>query len=200
MKNSEQFNSLVEQLRKLPGVGRRSAERIARALIIKKNTLLRDLVASLTAADKELCCCNICGALTLVKQNPCRICNDTERDNSLLCVVEDPGDVDLLEDAGGYKGKYHVLMGRISPVRGQGIAGLRLKSLIQRINEGNVKEVVLALGSDVEGDATAQLLREALSDQLIKITRPAMGLPAGSGITYCDAWTLAKAINARQEL
>ena len=197
---SGQFENLAGTLKKLPGVGRRTAERMAIALVVKKDSLLKEIAAALESASKTLCCCSQCGALTAMERDPCAICVDPARDSSVLCVVEDPGDVLLMERSGGYRGRYHVLMGRISPLRGQGVAQLRLDKLLKRIDVGNFEEIVLALGSDVEGDATAAFVKEALGARQIKITRPAMGLPVGGGISYADDLTIARAMNARQGL
>ena len=114
MKQPDQLEKLADSLKKLPGIGRRTAERLARSLVVKNESLLKEILSSLETAANTLCCCSRCGSITAVDSNPCAICVDPDRDDSILCVVEDPGDVFLIEQAGGYHGRYHVLMGRVS--------------------------------------------------------------------------------------
>ncbi len=196
-KNISALDDLVACLGRLPGIGRRSAERIAIHIAVHGG-LRNDLAAALGKAGESLCCCSLCGSLTAPEYDPCRICTDPSRDPDVLCVVESPSDVFLLENAGGYRGRYHVLMGRISPMGRQGPDNMRLDALRKRLDTEPVKEVVLALNSDVESEATAAYLRDMLANRPVRISRPAMGIPAGSGMAYSDPVTLARAIRGRE--
>ena len=195
----EPLDKLITCLSKLPGVGRRSAERMAMALA-RNGILMRDLAAALRDVDTRITPCDRCGNITLRDANPCRLCTDPRRDDSLLCVVEDPGDITLIEKSGGYRGRYFALMGKISPMRGEGVQNTRIDALLARVGEGAVQEVILALNADVESDATASFLRDAVSARKIRVSRLARGIPAGSGVAYSDAATLAGALNSRQSM
>ncbi|MBU4198719.1 MAG: recombination mediator RecR [Verrucomicrobia bacterium] len=199
MKTFPSLDRLIACLSKLPGIGRRSAERIALKLVVQRDGLLRELIAALQEAGDRLGACSVCGAITPSAENPCSLCKDTARDGSVLCVVEDPVDLLLIEAAGAFRGRYHVLMGKISPMQGEGIAHLRLEALRRRIETERIQEVILALNSDVESEATASFLRDQLAARNVRITRPAMGLPVGSGIAYTDTVTLARAMKHRQQ-
>jgi recombination protein RecR len=195
----ESFDRLVDCLRKLPGVGRRSAERMATKLVRDPSGLLVDLASTLQTAGKELRSCERCGTITPADKQPCAFCSSSTRDGAVLCVVEGPEDIEPIERSGGFKGRYHSLMGKISPMRGDGPRDLRIKALLDRVAAEGVKEVILALSTDVEGDSTAAYLAELLQARQIKVTRLAFGLPAGSAIMYSDPVTLARAIRNRTE-
>ena len=199
MKRFPSLDRLMACVSKLPGIGRRSAERIALQLVVQRDSLLRELIAALQEAADRLGVCSSCGGITPQDENPCSFCTDASRDGSILCVVEDPVDILLIEDAGGFRGRYHVLMGKISPMQGKGIAHLHLESLRRRIENERVQEVILALNSDVESEATVSFLRDQLATHNVRITRPAMGLPVGSGIAYTDTVTLARAMKNRRQ-
>jgi recombination protein RecR len=188
---------LTACLNRLPGVGRRSAERMAVKLARDRTGLLADLIRTLQDASKNVCCCSRCGSITSVNDEPCKLCTGHDRDESVLCVVEDPNDIMLIERSAAYRGRYHALMGRISPSRGEGPSSLRIDSLLERIEKEKFKEIILALSTDVEGDSTASYIIELLKDKQIKISRLASGLPAGSGIVYSDPLTLSRAIKWR---
>ena len=194
------LDSLIRALSRLPGLGRRSAERAALALVRKPETLLDDLVLALQQARQQVRCCERCGAFTTIDANPCSLCTDATRDNALLCVVEDPGDILSIERSGGFKGRYHALMGKISPAKQTGPAELRLQALSVRVAEGQVREVLLALSTDMEGDATAGFIAEMLRLRGVRVTRLAFGLPADSGVGYSDALTLKRAIGGRMDV
>ena len=191
------FDRLVTALARLPGIGRRSAERLATRLVLDREGLLAELVTALEGAAAEVCCCSNCGALTARQVNPCRICSSIERANGLLCIVEEPGDVLQMERAGSYSGRYHVLMGRISALRGEAHSDLRVESLPGRVIAEKIQEVVIATSTDVEGDATAVYVEECLQPCDVKISRLAFGLPARSGIGYSDPVTLSRALRGR---
>jgi recombination protein RecR len=200
MKASEHLERLSAQLGRLPGVGRRTAERMALRIALDPGGLLADLEAALRGVAEEVRCCSRCGSITTAQENPCQLCMDPRRDGSLLCVVEDPSDILLVEKSGGFNGRYHALMGRLSPAGNTGPADLRLEQLLQRVEAEKVQEVLLALNTDVESEATCSYIRERLQGRRTRVTRLAAGLPAGSGIMYTDSVTLARAIKGRQDL
>lgn len=198
MKTIAPIDRLISYLNKLPGIGRRSAERIAFELAARHDNLLQDLAAALQEVAQKTTLCSRCGGITRLEENPCSFCVDPSRNASILCVVETAMDLLLIENTGSYPGRYHVLGGKISPTRGNGIDNLKIDALRRRIETEGIKEVILALNSDVESDATASMIRDLLDGMKIRVSRPAMGLPAGSGIAYIDRITLNKAIETRQ--
>ena len=191
------FESLVQELAKLPGVGRRSAERAALALVRKGAPSLAALEDALSAVRTGVALCARCGAVTSASENPCRLCTDLSRDRARLLVVEEAGDILAIERSGAWNGLYHALGGRISPAAGTGPKDLAVARLEARLADGTVRELVLALGTDVEGDATAAWLREKLAPTGVSVTRLAFGLPADSGVRYSDPLTLRRAIAGR---
>lgn len=192
-------NTLIHALSRLPGLGRRSAERAALALMRKPELILDPLVEALREARETVCCCPTCGGFTSKETLPCRLCNDSLRDATLLCVVEEPADIVQIEKTGGFTGHYHALMGKLSPARQTGAAELRLQALTTRIAKGEVKEVILALSTDMEGDLTSGYICEMLKPYPVRVTRLAFGLPADSGIGYSDPLTLKRALKGRQD-
>ncbi|HRR33664.1 MAG TPA: recombination mediator RecR [Kiritimatiellia bacterium] len=190
-------DNLIRALAKLPGLGRRSAERAALALLRKPELLLDTLTVALQEARASVCCCKLCGGFTSRDQNPCVLCTDTTRDDTVLCVVEEPSDIFAIERSGGFRGRYHALMGKLSPARQTGPADLRLRTLTERVGHAGVTEVLLALSTDMEGDATAGYIGELLKPLGVRVTRLAFGLPADSGVGYSDPLTLKRAINGR---
>ena len=193
----DSLDKLVSCLSKLPGVGRRSAERMAIRLVRDPGGMLAEFIAALKNASETIRCCSLCGSITTIDREPCKLCAGQDRDRTMLCVVEDPCDIAIIERSGGFHGRYHALMGKISPGRGSGPANLRIDSLLARIEKEEFKEVILALSTDVEGDSTASYIAELLKDKNVRVSRLASGLPAGSGITYSDPVTLARAIRGR---
>ncbi len=200
MPSLEPFARLVADLGKLPGVGRRSAERIAVALARDRDGLAGSLEDSLARMRESIRICDNCGNLTSKQENPCRLCTDPSREGHILCVVEDPGDIVLIERAGSYKGRYHALMGKLSPSRGEGPRNIRLESMLKRIDEEKIREVILALNTDVESDATVSFLKELIGSRPVKLSRLALGIPAGGGVSYADPVTLSRAMEGRREL
>ncbi len=194
----EPILTLIAALGKLPGIGPRSAERIALHLVQSDAAGVRQIADAMTTARERIRLCSVCGALT--EKNPCAICEDPRRDATLLCVVERPTDVLSLEKGGSFHGKYHVLGGKLSPVNGVGPEDLRVAELEQRLGTEPVHEVVVALPTDVEGDATSFYLAKQLAPRGVKVTRIAHGLPAGSGLDFADDLTLARAMEGRREL
>lgn len=191
------LNPLVATLARLPGLGSRSAERAALALVRRPGGLLADLIKALEKTRDSIRCCELCGAVTSREQNPCRLCLDSSRRPDLLCVVEEPGDILAMERSGAFPGRYHALMGRVSPARGTGTDDLRVQALLDRVEKGGISEVVLALNTDVDGDATAALIVELLRPSGVGVSRLAFGLPVGSGVGYADPVTLKRAISGR---
>ena len=184
----------------MPGLGRRSASRAALALVREPSRLLEPLVAALQKARAQVCCCSQCGAFTVTDRNPCDLCTDALRDAGLLCVVEEPADIVLIEASGGFRGRYHVLGGKLSLARHIGPEKLRLGELRERVLREHVTEVLLAVSTDMDGDATAGYVVELLAGSGAKVTRLAFGLPADSGICYSDPLTLRRAINGRMDV
>ena len=196
----EPIEKLIAVLGRLPSVGRRSAERIALRLVRDRSRgLIRDLAAALDEVERSVRLCGRCGGLTDAGHDPCRLCADASRDGTVLCVVEQPGDILPIEESGAFHGRYHALMGRISPMRGEGPRQVRVEDLLRRVAEESVAEVILALDTDVESDATCAYLAEALAPLRVRVTRLAIGLPAGSGIAYSDPVTLSRALQGRRE-
>jgi recombination protein RecR len=194
----EPISALITALGKLPGIGPRSAERIALHLVQTDSQAVRELAETLVRARDRVRLCEICGALT--ENSPCAFCTDPRRDSALLCVLERPVDILSVEKSGTFHGRYHVLGGKISPLNGVQPEDLRIAPLENRLDRGEVREIVIALGTDVEGDATTFYLAKRLARQGLKITRIAHGLPAGTGLEFADELTLSRALEGRREL
>lgn len=191
------ITALSEALSRLPGIGPRSAERLALYLAQSDPNEVKHLAQTLIETRDRIRTCSVCGALT--ETEPCSICSDTRRDASTLCVIEQPVDIFVMEKSGTYRGKYHVLGGKISPLNGVGPEDLRVDALEARLG-GGVKEVILALSTDVEGEATGYYLAKRLAGKGAKISRIAYGLPAGSGLEFADEITVSRALEGRREL
>lgn len=194
----ESIANLVGALGQLPGIGPRSAERIALYLVQAEAGSVRQLAEAILKARERVRFCDRCGALT--ESSACAICADPRRDAALICLVEHPVDILSLEKAGSFRGKYHVLGGKISPLNGVGPEDLRIAELEQRLGREPIQELVIALGTDVEGDATSFYLAKRLARPGLKITRIAHGLPAGTGLEFADEITLGHALEGRREL
>lgn len=192
-----QIAELETALSRLPGLGRRSASRAALALVREPGRLLQPLAAALRAAQDAVRCCSRCGAFTTAGRDPCDTCTDAARDGSVICVVEEPADIVTIEASGAFRGRYHSLGGKLSPVHRVGPEKLRFTQLLGRVAKEGVAEVLLALSTDMDGDATAGYAAEMLKSTGVKVTRLAFGLPADSGIAYSDPLTLKRAINNR---
>ena len=160
--------------------------------------IVRQLATALLQARERIRVCEICGALT--EQSPCQICSDPQRDSSVVCLVERSVDIISIEKSGNFRGKFHVLGGRISPLNGVEPEDLRITELEQRMHREPIREIILALGTDVEGDATSFYLARRLASESVKVTRIAHGLPAGSGLEFADELTLSRALEGRREL
>ncbi|MCU0858064.1 MAG: recombination mediator RecR [Pontiellaceae bacterium] len=200
MKHLIPLDNLIAALEKLPGIGKRSAERMAFSLVQDRNGLARKLADALLAADEQVVACSRCGGITVTQKNPCALCTDGQRTDGLLCVVEGPGDILKIEHCNGFSGRYHVLGGHLSPALGKGAADLRVNELLARLTPEHIQEVIIALGTDVESEATANYLAELIAGRGVKVSRLAFGLPSGSAIEYADSTTLSRAIQGRQAL
>jgi recombination protein RecR len=194
----EHVSGLIAALSQLPGIGPRSAERIALYLVQAEPGVARRVADSVLEARAHVRLCELCGALT--ENSPCGICTDARRDGTLLCLVERPVDILSVEKSGTFRGKYHVLGGKISPLNGVGPEDLKIAELEARIAREPIKEVVVALSTDVEGDATSFYLAKRLAREGLLITRIAHGLPAGAGLEFADEITLSRALEGRREL
>lgn len=196
----EPIESLEKCLAKLPGLGRRSASRAALALVREPARLLAPLIQALKGAEANVRCCSRCGAFTTIDRDPCVTCTDATRDGHLICVVEEPADIVLIEASGAFRGRYHALGGKLAPAHHLGPEKLRFAELQDRVVREGVTEVLLALSTDMDGDATAGYIAELLKGTGARVTRLAFGLPTDSGIAYSDPLTLKRAIRGRQEV
>ena len=194
----DSITALIAALSKLPGVGPRSAERIALHLVQTESGDVKQLADVIVTARERIQFCTTCGALT--EKSPCSICDDPRRDGSLICVVERAVDILSVEKSGTFRGKFHVLGGKISPLDGVEPEDLRIAELEKRLTHEPIKEVLIALGTDVEGDATSFYLAKRLARSGLKISRIAYGLPAGSGLEFADELTLSRALEGRREM
>ena len=193
----EPIDELEKCLAKLPGFGRRSASRAALALVRDPARLMAPLVEALRQAHDRVRCCTRCGAFTTADRDPCDLCTDETRDGGVVCVVEEPADIVQIEASGAFRGRYHALGGKLAPSRRMGPERLRFAELADRVVREGFGEVLLALSTDMEGDATAGYAAEILKGTGAKVTRLAFGLPADSGVAYSDPLTLRRAIANR---
>ena len=189
---------IAEQFRRLPGIGIKSARRLAYFMLERPQEDVDTFLNTIQEARAHSCYCSICGNLST--SDPCPICSDDSRDQHTLCVVEQPPDVQAMEKSQEYHGLYHVLHGALSPLDGIGPEQLRIKELLHRLESSQVKEVIIATDPDTEGEATAYYLSRLIKPSGIKVTRIARGLPAGGDIGYADSITLAGAVQNRKEI
>ncbi len=189
---------LIDHLARLPGIGPKTAQRLAFHILNAPAEVALGLARAVEEARNTVRTCSICGYLT--DQDPCFICRDDRRRQDLLCVVERPRDVVAMEKARSFRGLYHVLQGAISPMEGIGPEQLNIRKLLQRLEGGTIKEVILAMNPNVEGDATALYLAGLLRNLDLRLTRLAHGLPVGADLEYADEVTLSKAMEGRQEI
>ena len=186
---------LIGNLARLPGLGRKSASRIAYFLLRTDEALVRTLAEDLARLRATIRTCTICGTYTDV--DPCGICTDPQRDRASLCVVEEPRDVFTIESIHEHRGLYHVLMGAISPIDGVGPENLRIAGLVERVHKGGVQEVILATNPTVEGETTALYLVQLLKDTGVRMSRIAFGLPVGGDLEFADKQTLTRSFRGR---
>ena len=192
------LKDLIAELKRMPGVGPRSAERIALWMVQRRDARPEEIGRAIAQAAASLRLCQLCGFFTT--DPVCAICTDSERDHTQLCVVEQPTDILPLERTGAFKGRYHTLGGRISPLDHVGPENLRIDALLRRIADEQPTELILALSADVEGEATASYIASLLRDSKLAITRLAQGLPAGSGLEFADELTLSRALSGRRPI
>jgi recombination protein RecR len=196
----ESLQLLINALERLPGIGPKSASRLAFYFLRAPEEVAQDLATALSELKANTALCQECFNITEAGRERCEVCESSQRDGSLVCVVEEALDVLALERTGGFQGKYHVLQGVLSPIEGIGPDDLKIKQLIERVAKGEIKEVILATNPSMEGDATALYLRQHIEPLGVKVTRLARGLPVGGDLEYADQNTLLRALSGRQEL
>jgi recombination protein RecR len=194
---NDAIGRLVQEFSRLPGIGPKSAQRITFHLLRSPEEKARALAEALISLKQRVNLCSICCNVT--ESDPCPICRNSQRDTSLVCIVEQPQDILALEHTGAYKGLYHVLHGAISPTEGIGADNIRIKELLARFQNNTVKEVILATNTNLEGEQTAMYLSRVIAPLGIKVTRIARGLPFGTELEYADDVTLTRALEGRQE-
>ena len=198
MNHPEPITRLIEELQRLPGIGRKSAQRLAFHILRAPREDADRLCEAVRDVKERVTHCSVCHNITDV--DPCPYCRDEARDHRLICVVEEPQNVMAIEKTRDFKGVYHVLMGAISPLQGIGPDELKIKSLLARVDGGAVQEVILATNPNVEGEATAIYLARLLKPLGVRVTRIAMGVPVGSDLEYADEVTMTKAMEGRREV
>jgi recombination protein RecR len=196
----EPVQDLIDAFSRMPGIGPKTASRLAFYLLTAPEDYSKNLADALLSLKTGIALCEECFNITLSNQKKCEICDSTQRDSTSLCVVEKPLDVLVLEKTQGFFGKYHVLHGVLSPIEGIGPDDLRIHELMARIRQGIIKEVILATNPSMEGDATAQYLQQQLAGLNVRVTRLARGLPMGGELEYADQNTLLRALAGRQEM
>lgn len=198
MARQDPLADLIAALQRLPGIGARSAQRLAYHLLKTPREEIDALAAAMLSVKERVTYCSICSNITDI--DPCAYCTAGDRDGRLLCVVEQPENVAAVEKTRGFRGRYHVLMGAIAPLQGIGPDDLKIKGLLARVASGGVEEVILATNPTVEGEATALYLAKLLKPLGPRVTRIAMGIPVGSDLEYTDEFTMTKAIEGRREM
>lgn len=192
------LNELINQFSRLPGIGKKTAERLSFSILEQPPEYAKNFAKALTEAREKIHFCKVCQALTDL--DTCQICNNPSRDHSTICVVEDPKDVMAFERMREYSGVYHVLHGVISPLDGITPDKLRIKELMSRLSSGEVKEIIMATNPTVEGEATASYISRLVKPMGIKVTRLAYGIPVGGDLEYADEFTLARSLEGRNEI
>jgi recombination protein RecR len=193
------IDDLVTELARLPGIGRKTAQRLTFHLLKQSPEIVERLAEAIRRVRAHVAACAVCGNLS--DEDPCAICRDPRRDATVLCVVEEAGDVGAIERAGGYRGRYHVLGGRLSPLEGIGPEALRIERLLERVSNGaGVREVIVATNPSMEGEVTATYLQQVLKPAGVRVTRIARGLPVGGDLEYADGVTIAQSLLARRDM
>ena len=192
------FQKLIDVFRKMPGVGQKSAVRMAYHVLAMSKEEADSMIETIKQAKEKIGYCSVCQNTT--EQNPCEICSNPKRDSSVICVVEQPKDVVALEKTREYYGTYHVLHGCISPMDGIGPEDIKIKELLQRVADESVTEIIMAISPSIEGEATTMYLSKLLKPFGVRVTRIAYGIPVGGDLEYADQVTLAKAIEGRREI
>jgi recombination protein RecR len=194
------IQDLINAFSRLPGIGPKTASRLTFYLLTAPDDLSQNLASSLNALKSETTYCQTCFNITIAGRTQCEICANADRDQDLICVVEEPLDVLAIERTEGFHGRYHVLQGALSPIEGIGPEDLRIRELLARISKEGTREIILATNPSLEGDATAMYLRQQLTPSGVRITRLARGLPVGGDLEYADQHTLLRALAGRQEM
>lgn len=194
------IQDLINSFSRLPGIGPKTASRLTFYLLNAPDDLSKDLASALSDLKSNTTYCQTCFNITDAGLTQCEVCTDEDRDQSLLCVVEEPLDVLAIERTQGYQGRYHVLRGVLSPIEGIGPDDLKIRELISRVSAGGIQEIILATNPSMEGDATAMYLRQQLAPLGVNVTRLARGLPVGGDLEYADQHTLLRALTGRQEM
>jgi len=195
---SESMSNLIKELSQLPGIGEKSAERLAYHILRSPKEEALRLAQAVRDVKEKVKHCSVC--FNMAETDPCHICADASRDQGLVCVVEEPKDLLALERTGSYRGVYHVLGGRIAPLEGMDPEKLTVKALVERVKSGHLREVILALNPNMEGDMTAQYVREQLKPLDVKVTQIARGIPSGSQLEYANQAILSEALSGRREM
>lgn len=198
LEQTHPLNRLIEELKKIPSIGAKTAQRIAFYITGLPQEEVESLAEAIKDAKQNTFYCSICNSITHV--DPCQYCTDPSRNDEIICVVEEPFNISSIEKTEIYNGRYHVLLGALSPLRGVGPDELKTEKLVKRIKKGNLEEIIIATNPTVEGESTAVYLAKILKDFKVKLTRLAMGLPVGSDIDYADQVTIKKALEGRTEI
>lgn len=193
---TESIEKLINCLIKFPGIGRRSAERIIRYILNAPRDEIRNLAEAVNKVKDNVRFCRICNNLS--EQDLCKICQDSRRQRDTICIVEQPGDVTVIEKAGNFNGVYHVLLGSIAPLEGKGPSDLKIEGLLERIKENNIKEIIIATDADTEGETTALYLSRLIKPLGISLSRIGLGLPVGSNLEYADTSTISRSLESRR--
>lgn len=195
---TESIEKLIDGLIKLPGIGRRSAERIINYILGAPKEEARVLAEAIVKVKENVRFCNLCHNLS--EEELCKICQDTRRQKDIICIVEKPSDVTAIERSGSFTGVYHVLLGAISPLEGKGPGDLKINSLLSRIKQNSIKEIIIATDADTEGETTSLYLTKLIKPLGVKLSRIGLGLPVGSNLEYADSTTLTKSLEARRTI
>ncbi|MCA1664288.1 MAG: recombination mediator RecR [Myxococcales bacterium] len=195
---TDPISRLIRELAKLPGIGEKTASRLAFHVLRAPGEYARDLAQALVEVKDKIRLCSTC--MNLTEQDPCTLCSDARRDSSLVAVVATPPDLYAIERTGGFRGRYHVLHGVLSPLEGIGPDDLRIKELLGRVGRGELKEIIVATSPNVEGEATALYLAKVLRPLGVRVTRIASGLAVGGELEYADGVTITRALEARREM
>jgi recombination protein RecR len=195
---TESIERLIEALTRLPGIGRRSAERVVNYILGASKDEIKNLAETIIKVKDSVRFCRICNNLS--EQDTCRVCQDIRRNKEVICIVEKPSDVTAIEKSGNFHGVYHVLLGSISPLEGRGPSDLKIEGLLKRIKEDGIKEAIIATDADTEGETTSMYLAKLIKPLGVNLTRIGLGLPVGSNLEYADSTTLSKALESRRTI
>lgn len=195
---TESIEKLIESLIRLPGIGRRSAERVVSYILGVPKDEVKTLTEALNKVKESVRFCSLCHNLS--EEELCKICQDTRRQKDIICIVEKPTDVTAIEKSGSFNGVYHVLLGAISPLEGKGPSDLKIDSLMNRIRQNNIQEIIIATDADTEGETTALYLTKLIKPLGVKLSRIGLGLPVGSNLEYADSTTLSKSLESRRAI